>query len=169
MESISPERRGELIRSTRHYLKLELRDNYQVDRDLLSAWRRDPSEVLAGPALAWRDRVVLDLSEGRSWRRLRVVSEPLSEYHKFAYEFAGPGVEAGEQMRYLPRRLTSAIPLPGNDCFVLDGRTVMFNVLDGDNQRVDIQLTTDPDVVKFCTDTFETAWTLAVPYAEYHP
>ncbi|MFG1704463.1 DUF6879 family protein [Nonomuraea sp. M3C6] len=167
MESISPERRGELVRNTRHYLKLELRDNYQIDHDLLIAWRRGPSEVLTGPALAWRDRVAHDLSEGRSWQRLRVVSEPLSEYHRFAYEFAGPGVDAGEQMRYLPRRLVSAIPLPGNDCFVLDDQTVMFNVLDGDNNRVDIQLTTDPDVVEFCRDAFEAAWVLAIPYDEY--
>lgn len=157
-----------MINSTRHYLKLELRDSYQIDHDLLTTWRHAPSTVLAGPALAWQNRVAGDLSAGRTWLRLRVVSEPLSEYHRFAYEFAGPGVDAGEQMRYLPRRLASAIPLPGNDCFVLDDHTAMFNVLDGDNNRVDIQLTTDPDIVKFCRDTFGAAWALATPYNEYH-
>ncbi len=96
-----------------------------------------------------------------------MVSEPLSEYHRFAYIFAGPGVAAGEQMRYLPRRLVSAVPLPGNDCFVLDGQLAMFNVLDGNNNRVDVQLTDNPDVVKFCRDSFEAAWMMATPYPQY--
>jgi hypothetical protein len=167
MESISQEQRGELLKKSRHYLKLELRDDYQIDRNLLEAWRRDPSTASSGPALAWRNQVARDLAGGQRWRRLRVVSEPLSEYHRFAYSFAGPGVAAGEQMRYLPRRLVSAIPLPGNDCFVLDDRLAMFNILDGCNDRADIQLTHDPDVVQFCRDSFEAAWVLATPFREY--
>jgi hypothetical protein len=50
---------------------------------------------------------------------------------------------------------------------VLDGQSAMFNILDGDDRRVDIQFTTDPGIVKFCRDAFERAWAMAIPHAEY--
>lgn len=169
MESISVERREELLKGCRELLKLELRDHYQVDADMLAAWRDGGFAAIVEAARRWQDQVTADLSAGRAWRRLRVVSEPLSAYHRFAYEFARPGVEAGEDMRYLPRRLVSVVGLPGNDCFVLDHKTAMFNILDGNDVRVDILLSHDGNVVQFCADAFRAAWAMATPHQDYRP
>jgi len=169
MESISVQRRRELIEQTREQLKLELRDSYKVDQDDLDAWRSGDYEALEISYNGWRDAVAAMAAEGRTLRRVRVVSEPLSEYQQMAVRFSGSAVDAGEDLRWLPRRLTSAIALPGNDCFVLDGKIAMFNVLDGDNDRSEIQLSVDAGVVKFCRDAFETAWSLAVPHRDYRP
>ncbi|MEV4383972.1 DUF6879 family protein, partial [Streptosporangium sp. NPDC049644] len=42
------------------------------------------------------------------------VSEPLSDYQRWSYSIAHQMVEAGEDIRWVPRRLVSSIPLPGN-------------------------------------------------------
>jgi hypothetical protein len=86
-----------------------------------------------------------------------------------AVRFSGLAVDAGEALRWLPRRLVSTVPLPGNDYMVLDGEIVLFNILDGNDDRVDVHMSADPDVVKFCLDAFERAWELAIPHYDYRP
>lgn len=167
MELISVERRAELLANTRDILKIELRDNYAIDGEHLAAWRSGGFPAIEAAALAWRDMFAADLAAGRVWRRVRVVSEPPSEYTRFAYDFAEPAVESGEDLRWLPRRLVSAMPLPSNDCFVLDGETAMFNVLDGEDNRVEIQVFTEQAAVKFCREAIEAAFAMATPHHQY--
>ncbi|MBO2452964.1 hypothetical protein J4573_38140 [Actinomadura barringtoniae] len=166
---ISLERRGELLQSAQEILKVELRDNYAADAGNFAAWRTGGFAGIAEVAQQWADTVASDLTEGRTWRRVRVVSEPLSEYQRYAYDFAGPAVAAGEDMRYLPRRLVSVLPLPGNDCFVLDGEVAMFNVLDGRDDRAEFQVYRDSEAVKFCRDAVTAAFAMAIPHHEYQP
>lgn len=167
MEFISPQRRVELIGRTRHLLKLELRDNYAVDARDLVAWRSGHFDEIQESYGAWRDEVAAWVTAGRTLRRVRVVSEPLSDYQQMAVRFSGTAVDAGEDLRWLPRRLVSTVLLPGNDFFVLDGKTAMFNVLDGADDRAEIQLCDEPDVVSMCLTAFDEAWTLATPHHRY--
>ncbi|WP_433328800.1 DUF6879 family protein [Spirillospora sp. CA-294931] len=165
MELISAERRSELLRSARTILKVELRDNYDVDVETFNAWRAGQS--IEADVRIWGERAAARVAAGIVARRVKVVSEPLSDYHRFILEASKHVIDAGEEMRWLPRRRVSAVPLPGNDFFVLDGEIVIFNVFGGADQRAEIQFTQDPEVVKLCSTAFDTAWTLATPYGEY--
>ncbi len=159
------ERRSGLLRSAKSILKLELRDNYDVDAETFAAWRagRSVKETVS----VWGERAAARVAAGVVTRRVKVVSEPLSDYHRFILEASKPAIEAGEMMRWLPRRLVSTVSLPGNDFFVLDDEIVIFNVFGGDNQRTEIQFAQDAEVVKLCTGAFDLAWALAIPYDEY--
>jgi hypothetical protein len=169
MELISVEQRNELILSARTRLKLELRDRYAVDEATLDAWRRGDIEAVQARMKPIADRIAAQVADGVSVRRIKVVSEPPSEYMRLVLETSGTLVEAGEDIRWLPRRLTSALLLPGNDLFVLDSKIVVFNVLDGDDGRAEQQLYTDPEIVERCRETFEAVWPLAIPHRAYRP
>jgi hypothetical protein len=170
MESISADRRRELVWSARDLLKIELLDEYGMNRNLLDAWRSGDLGTVERSAREYADVVATEIAKGWTFRRVRIVSEPLSDYQRMAVATCGPSVAAGEQLRWLPRREVSAMPLPGNDCFVLDGAAVVFNVHDGDHGSIPvIQYSSDPEVVAFCRDTVEAAWTRAVPHFDYHP
>ncbi|MFI0409103.1 DUF6879 family protein [Actinomadura sp. 3N508] len=165
MELISAEQRKTLTRGAREVLKVELRDHYEVDAELLVAWRAGETEKLAASYESWRGVIEAETAKGWTFRRVRVVSEPLSDYQRMAVEWSGSAVDAGEELRWLPRRLVSAVALPGNDCFVIDGQGVIFNVLDADGSYcLEIQYSTDPDVVRYCRDAFAAAWALATPH-----
>jgi hypothetical protein len=169
MESISIERRNQLIDDAREVLKIELRDNYTIDAANLALWRAGDLDALRASYEASRPLHALDRTRGEVFRRVRVVSEPLSDYQRMAVTFSHVGVEEGEDLRWLPRRLVSAVPLPGNDAFVLDGETAVFNLIGGSDERAGAQMSRDPDVVKFCRDAFEIAYSLAIPHGEYQP
>ncbi|WP_097238391.1 MULTISPECIES: DUF6879 family protein [unclassified Streptomyces] len=166
MELISASRRLELLfgEPAQEVRKLELRDFYEVDRPLFEAWRAGDRETVEETMGGHRGFMAGKAAPGFPYRRVRVVSEPLSEYQRMAIELADPE----ELLRWLPRSLVSAVPLPGNDCLIRDD-LVIFNLVGGDNQQTEIQLSTDPDVVGFCNDAFERAWSLGVPNDSYKP
>ncbi|TFE24655.1 hypothetical protein E0F15_21140 [Frankia sp. B2] len=164
MELISAQRRGELIDGARSVCKVELRDNYAVDQELFAAWRAGDSEAVARAAGASRDKVAARVAAGIRLRRVKVVSEPLSEYQRFAFDYSAHAVEAGEDIRWVPRRLVSTVLLPGNDFFVLDDDLVIFNVLDGADRRAEQQLYRDADVVGLCRGAFDAVWTVSTPH-----
>jgi uncharacterized protein DUF6879 len=167
MESISIERRHELYEGAREVLKIELRDYYAINANRIEAWRSGDMETASAGYRTHAANMAADRARGKVFRRVRVVSEPLSEYQRMAVTFSGLGVEQGEDLRWLPRRLVSAVPLPGNDSFVLDGETAMFNLLGGSDERAGVQMSRDPEVVKFCRDAFDIAYSLAIPHGEY--
>ncbi|GAA2457293.1 hypothetical protein GCM10010433_69090 [Streptomyces pulveraceus] len=166
MELISASRRIELLFGdpAQEIRKLELRDFYEVDRSLFEAWRSGDRETVEATMRGHREFLTKKAASGFPYRRVRVVSEPLSEYQRMAVELADPA----ERLRWLPRPLASVLPLPGNDCLIRDD-LVMFNLIGGDNQQTDIQFSSDPHVVGFCNEAFERAWSLGVPNGEYKP
>ena len=104
----------------REALHLEMRDAYGTAVELahMAKWASgepDDLEWLQDWCATWRKHVQAD----RSIRRARVVSEPLSNYQRWSYGIAYPMVEAGEDIRWVPRRLSS-IALPGNDFYLFD-------------------------------------------------
>ncbi|MQY06133.1 DUF6879 family protein [Actinomadura macrotermitis] len=169
MESISTERWSNLIDDARDVLKIELRDYYGTDAALFDNWRSGNLDAVTTHYRRWLEYFTTAYVEaGRSFKRVRVVSEPLSDYQRMAVTHSGITVDAGEGLRWLPRRLVSAEAMPGNDCLILDGSAVVFNVLNADaSVLVEAQYSTEPDVVKFCQDAFERAWHLAVAHHEY--
>jgi hypothetical protein len=169
MELLSVEERNTLILSSRVRLKLELRDRYAVDEITFDAWRRGDAETVRERMAPTARRVAAETADGVVQRRIKVISEPLSEYMRFARVISGPLIDAGEDIRWLPRRLTSPLLLPGNDVFVLDGSKVVFNVLDGDDNRAEQQVWAEPEVVEQCRAAFGAAWQVAIPHSGYRP
>nr|BFE38577.1 hypothetical protein GCM10010200_108280 [Actinomadura rugatobispora] len=162
-------RRSELLGRARSILKMEMRDDYAVDRVMFAAWRAGDTDRVARAAGASRRRVAARVEAGMSLRRVKVVSEPLSEYQRFAFECSTRAVDPREELRWAPRRLVSGILMPGNDFFLLDDEMVIFNVLDGADRQAEQQLSTAAEMVKLCREAFESAWAVAIPHHEYGP
>ncbi|GGJ79344.1 hypothetical protein GCM10010123_06640 [Pilimelia anulata] len=147
------------IRSS--WAHFEQRDSYGAPDDLaeIRRWRRgaptDPSYYADYAAMLARLA-----GRGRSLRRLKVVSEPLSEYHRWIRSMIAPIIEAGEATRWLPRRAVLGHRLPATDYYLLDGSSVVLLDFDGDGRLLSRLLTTEPGVVRACAAAFEECWVL---------
>jgi hypothetical protein len=166
---------ADLLRSCeRSAFHLEMRDAYMLGDPMFTAWRSGFRYDLANRASWWRpwlDVVVQALNRGVRIRRTRIVSEPLSEYVRFEYDITFTNVAAGEEIRWLPRRRASGLALPGNDCWIFDGRLVLWNHFtgEGDVAPDGREITDDPEAIKLCASAFESAWERGIAHQEYQP
>ena len=164
-----PELLGTATRSAVH---LEMRDSYAVDYEKgpFADWRAGHRHNPADRTSWWRpwlDLIQETVGRGVVVRRARIVSEPVSEYTRFLYDGTFTNVAAGEQVRWLPRRHASNIPLPGNDFWLIDGRLIRWNHFTGEGASAGGEISEDPAAAKLCGDAFETVWARAIPHDQY--
>ena len=148
-----------------HVLHLETRDAYGTAVELphMAKWAAgEPDD------LNWLDEWCMTLREGvkagKFVRRARIVSEPLSDYQRWSYSIAQPMVDAGEDIRWVPRRLLSTTLIPGNDFYLFDGRLVVFLTYTGNGLNAgkfasawDCRHPTLPRVVRGCMEAGHTS------------
>lgn len=154
----------------REALHLEMRDAYGTEVELphLRKWlsgEPDDTDWL-GP---WFDTVRAGTAHGKRFRRARIVSEPVSDYQRWVLKDTHLYVAAGEDIRWVPRRLVSTVALPGNDFWLFDDELVVFILFAGNGLVVDNQVTTDPAAIRLCRSSFDAAWRLAILNREYRP
>jgi hypothetical protein len=175
VEPISEQERDKFLTTfQREAVHLEMRDVYAttIEKDRFAIWLRgqplDP-ETEAAWWRPWFDLMKHTTEAGKILRRLRIISEPVTDYIRFEWLDAAQLVRAGEDVRWLPRRHASMLLLPGNDFWMFDRRTVVFTRFSGDGHVLDHEITTDPTVVARCAEAFEEAWTIAIPHHDYTP
>jgi hypothetical protein len=159
-----------LVTFEREAIHLETRDTYGTAVELphMARWAAgEPDD------LEWLQQRCATLREagraGKSVRRARIVSEPLSDYQRWSYSIAQPMVDAGEDIRWVPRRLLSSTAIPGNDFYLFDGRIVTFLTYTGSGLDAGKFLSTEPDDIQLCQASFGAVWELAIPHREYRP
>ncbi|MGL4743675.1 MAG: DUF6879 family protein [Dermatophilaceae bacterium] len=148
----------------------ETRDAYGTAIELphMAKWvagEPDDLEWLQGWCSTLREHV----SAGRRVRRARIVSEPLSDYQRWSHSIAQPMVDAGEDIRWVPRQRVSSIAIPGNDFYLFDDHLVVFLTYAGNGMGRDKVTSTDPRDVLLCRSAFEEVWKLSVPHRGYRP
>jgi hypothetical protein len=130
-----------------------------------AAGEPDDLEWLQGWCATLREH----MKAGKPVRRARIVSEPLSDYQRWSFCIAHPMVEAGEDIRWVPRRLVSSVALPGNDFYLFDDQLAVFLLYSGNGLAAGMLRSADPAVVRLCRSAFEAVWKLSIPHREYVP
>lgn len=151
---------------------LEMRDTYGVttEAESYAAWKTTGRRDVGAEAARrqpWFDLVKEAVGRGVAVRRARIVSEPVTDYIRFEHAGTPPNIEAGEQIRWLPRRLASDIALPGNDFWLFDGRLVRFGIFSGDGAFVESVYVDHDAVANMCAAAFEAVWERATPHEDY--
>src|SRR5580692_12401528 len=172
MTPVSEEQFGELLARgfAREAVHLEMRDAYGTATELphMARWAAgepDDLQWLQG----WCGTLRGHVKAGRSVRRARVVSEPLSDYQRWSQSIALPMVEAGEDIRWVPRRLVSSVALPGNDFYLFDDRLALFLLYSGNGLSAGMLRSADPADLRLCRAAFEAVWKLSIRHREYAP
>lgn len=138
---------GRLFETFEHTaFRLEVRDRYNVSyeqesfRNFLATGRRE----LLPAGGDWYDMVRRATAEGRTFRRVRVVPVPLTDYNRFGLAGAQFNNEAGEDIRYLTRDRANAVELPNHDYWLFDSRLLVRMHFDNDDRPVDKEVIEDP-------------------------
>jgi hypothetical protein len=154
----------------REALHMNMRDSYGTETELphLAKWKAGEPDDFAW--LQWWCHMMRDhVAAGRVFRRVNIASEPLSEYHQWSLEVEKPMVAAGQDIRWVSRRLVSELLFPGNDFWLFDDELVVFMHYHGSGLVADRVTSTDPADIQRCRDSFEAVWPLGVSHGEYRP
>lgn len=163
----------DLIKAARYSVShLEMRDGYDTEEPAFQDWltgRASPADMkdfMSG----WMEFVAGIVKSGVHMRRARIVSEPLSDYIRWEHALTVHNVEAGEEVRWLPRRRAYDLMLPGSDFYLIDSRLVAFNFNAGDGRSLrEYEFVSDPKVIGPIVAAFEQVWDRAIPHADYEP
>lgn len=153
---------GEVEREAWH---LEVRDWYGVadESDRLRAFLAgEPAPYTETP---WQALIRETTGRGVSVTRVRVVTVPLSDYQRWLLSVTGYNIDAGEDIRYVPRDRAGAYP--GDDAWLLDSSRVVFNLTNPDGSPAGLGVTEDPGIVDYYVSARERLWKLATPYEEF--
>ncbi|MFF3699217.1 DUF6879 family protein [Streptomyces sp. NPDC002221] len=166
---------AELLADTRHTaVHLQMRDEYAVGAEIndFAAFLLTGIPNLDVTHSFWPQWIPLvkdAVARGVVMRRARVISEPVTDYIRYEHALAPLHLQAGEEVRWLPRRQANDIPLPGNDFWLLDERIVEFHHFTGTGEwategkeRID-----DPATAALCATAFESVWERAIPHEKY--
>ena len=156
---------------------LELRDTCGVhgESSRFRQWLDGEAETFEEAAdwfRDWTDEVQATIRAGKTIRRLRVITEPISDYIRFERRDTIHNVAAGEDIRWLPRQhLPSGVAFPrgGLDHWLLDDQIVVFNHFDADGRSAGRERVTDPGLVVQCVHARDLLWPLGIPHDEYKP
>lgn len=154
----------------RETLHLETSDAYGTAVELrhMAKWAAgepDDLEWLQG----WCSTLCEHVKAGKSVRRARIVSEPLSDYQRWSYSIAHTMVAAGEDIRWVPRRFVSSVALPGNDFYLFDDQLIVFLIYAGNSLGIEKVTSTEPADIRLCRSAFEAVWKLSIPHSDYQP
>ncbi|MFE3114126.1 DUF6879 family protein [Kitasatospora indigofera] len=164
--------REALARSRRTAVHLEMRDSYMLDDPEFLAFqdgkRLDPDDR-GSWWHGWHDAVAEAVGRGVAVRRARIISEPVHDYIRYEHDLTVGNLAAGEQVRWLPRRNTKDLCLPGLDFWVFDNDVVHFHHFTGDGQLAEAgeEILRDAALIKHCAAAFEAVWERAVPHEQY--
>jgi len=157
---------GSVTRSAR---RLESRDRYGGDQELLQRWLAgqidEPEHI--GARAAWLAQVRATTADGGRYERVRIVAEPPTDYQRFALRSCRQNVEAGEDIRYLHRERANQLDLPAHDFWLFDEQRLALLYFTADDRLIGAQLITQPTVVRQHEQWFELACAEATPYGDY--
>lgn len=154
------------IRSSAFHL--ELRDDYDVsyENEPFQRWLNGEPDDYAW-FQPWLDKVRKLTGSGKSVSRVRVVTEPHTDYIRFEMAMTPFNEDAGEDVRWLPRHQAEGIEFPEHDFWLLDNDAVVFNTINPDGTPAGRMLATDSAAVAACRTARDKVWELAIPHREY--
>lgn len=157
-----------LLRASRRAFHLELKDTYNVtsESDPFRKWMDGEPDDFAWRE-SWLDFVKEASENGVSIQRVRVVSEPHTDYTRWGIHLAPQGLKAGEDIRYLPRHLVPADSLPPEDFWMLDDDTLILSLFASDGTSAGFARSLDAGEVGRYRQVRDLTWSLAIPFDTY--
>lgn len=178
MQWLSTEERRELFtRFERDAFHLELKDFYGVvgEAKRFQRWlagEPETYEEVADWFQDWTEKVRAATQSGKTIRRIRVITEPTTDYIRFEHHDTPHNLAAGEDIRWLPRHdLPKGIAFPhgGKDFWLFDDAWAVFTHFHENGRSKGMEKVTDRAVVQHCVWVRDRLWPMAIPHREYTP
>lgn len=134
------------------------------EAELVQRWREGSADYsfLDG----WRQRQRTWRAEGKTWQRVRMVTDPPTDYLRWMLDFTHLAVEAGDDIRWMDEADARRLEAPTDDFYLLDDNRLVIMHFDH-NGVSGATIEDDPAAIAQAQRWREIAWANAVPHHEY--
>jgi hypothetical protein len=115
----------------------------------------------------WLGLILRRTLAGQRIERVRVITEPWSDYTRFGLNLSRLNVAAGEDIRYLSRDHADELGLPQYDYWLLDSSKMCILRFDDQDVLLGAEIVNDPAVVVEHARHRDIAQRYALPRADY--
>ncbi|WP_042364066.1 DUF6879 family protein [Streptacidiphilus neutrinimicus] len=129
--------------------RLESRRQYATDLESprFTAFR-ETGRLPERPGHPWVANVLRQLDQGKTFGRVRVVDEPMTDNQAF---LLASSLESPEDIRILTRAKAKKLDLPAEDVWLFDSKTIARLVFDDQDRTLGVEVTADPvEVLRVC-------------------
>lgn len=113
----------------------------------------------------WLDDIRAATAQGRRFERVRMLTDPPTEYLRWQAEVTPLNIAAGEDIRILPEAQARELELPEHDFWLFDDERVAVLRFSG-AVLLGAEIITSPDVVKRHQAWRHLAWSHATAFGE---
>ncbi|MGH3870469.1 MAG: DUF6879 family protein [Pseudonocardiaceae bacterium] len=132
---------------------------------------KEPLPERSTRTVPWLKRVADTTAAGAQWRRVHVLSRPLTDYLRFEMVGYEANVDAGEDVRIADRSVHPELAAVRQDFWLFDAETPAAFAMpmhhDTVGHLVDFDITDDSLVIEQCRRERDLAVALSVPLHEY--
>lgn len=125
-------------------------DNYPPD------WKR------------WEDLADATTARGVALQRVRVISEPPTDYIRFLHAVTDRNQAHGEQVRWMPRDTVETSEVTEDEWWLLDEDALAWTLFNQQGDFAGFALTRDPVEIARAVTVRDTLWPKSIPHTEYH-
>lgn len=157
------------FRGHRRAFHLEVRDDYTGVPGEAEALQRFLAGESLDPAFTaqWYDLMRDVRRTGAVVQRVRVISEPRTDYIRFAMATTPGSLAVGEDIRWLPRA-RAPVELPDDDWWLFDDDLIAWTVFEQDGTALPGWVaSTDRTLAAHYARLRDRLWNKAVRYADY--
>ncbi|MGW1196865.1 DUF6879 family protein [Streptomyces sp. NPDC002536] len=119
------------------------------------------------PDRTWCRNIREQVSQGKRIERVRLVDDPPTLGQRYLLAVAWTNVEAGEDIRGLPRTQAERLGLPMFDFWLFDSRFALKLHFDDQDEYLGAELIEDAAEVLRCCQVRDAAWHYAMKYEEF--
>lgn len=147
--------------------RLETRDSYHVAAEQPSLTRfLATGELDLDYSQAWFTSVRAATAAGKHYGRVRIYTEPLTDYLRFEFAVAPFNIEAGEDIRVMSPSTARSLGLPDYDFWLFDDKRVARMRFEPAGLAA-VDVVTDPDTVSQHCAWRDLAWQHAARFETY--
>lgn len=145
----------------------ECQGYYKVDDEQLQRWREGKQRDERDKGRWWVEFQRGLRDAGIPFERVRMLTEPLTEYLEWMLDTTDWNIDAGEDIRWLPESKARELDMPRYDFYLFDDDRVVIMHIDDEKVLTGAEIVDDADVVSQHQEYRQRVWPLAVRHREY--
>jgi hypothetical protein len=145
----------------------ECQGYYSVDEAVLECWRDGNASRGNEADLAWRDYIQGLARRGIPFERVRMLTDPLTEYLEWMLDTTDWNIDSGEDIRWVDQATARQLRMPDYDYYIFDDNRVAIFRFDEAKILLGVTVIDDADVLARHQAWRAAVWPHAIPHRQY--